>query len=216
MDEAFLRLINHTWVTPALDMPMAILSSWDFWWPLLVVLGSLILWRGGFRARSMILTGIFSIGFVDGFCTNSLKPIIGRPRPHQVLEGVRMLDLAKARPRLLAIWLPLNEEMSRPMPPPQRGRSFPSGHAANNFAIATVVFLFYRRFGWLAYLPAAFVAYSRIYVGSHWPTDVLVGIFIGICGTLLVVRATDRLWRWVGPRWLPALAAAHPHIPPRP
>ena len=215
MEESLLRVVNNSLGVPWLDLPMAVLSSWDFWWPLLILLASGMLWKGGFRARSMIVTGLFCIGVVDGLITNSLKPLVGRPRPHQVLEDMRRVDLAKAKPRVLAIAKPPVVEMSKPKPGPQRGKSCPSGHAANNFAIATLVFLFYRRYGWLAFVPAALVGYSRLYVGSHWPSDVLGGMLIGIAGTTAVVWATDRVWQKLGPRLLPRIAAANPRIPPR-
>ena len=143
---------------------------------------------------------------------NSLKHLVGRPRPHQELVGARTLDLAKAKPRFLAIGKPLKEEYSHPGRRAVRGNSFPSGHAANTFALATVVAVFYRRWGWLAFLPAAVVAYSRIYVGSHWPADVLVSCFLGAGTALVVVAAFSAAWRKWGGHWLPALHASHPSL----
>jgi len=60
--------------------------------------------------------------------------------------------------------------MSAPKSGIVRGGSFPSGHAANNFAIATVLALFYR-FGWLYFFAAVFVSYSQVCVGSHYSFD---------------------------------------------
>jgi undecaprenyl-diphosphatase len=160
----------------------------------------------------MLLVIGISVGITDGVVVRSLKDLVGRPRPHEVLVGARTLDLAKARPRFLALGKPLKVRYSQPQTPALRGKSFPSGHAANNFAIATVVFLFYRRWGWLAYFPAAVVAYSRIYVGVHWPLDVLVACFLGTGIAFLATVGLEACWRRWGPRVLPSLFAAHPSL----
>lgn len=66
--------------------------------------------------------------------------------------------------------------------------SFPSDHAAAAFAIATVLFA-YRRFpGLITLIIAALVAYSRVYVGDHYPTDVIAGAVIGIGVGYALVR----------------------------
>lgn len=212
MDQEAFYLINHHWAHPWLDMPMAVASSWDFWWPFLVAGGLAVLAFGGFRARMMLLAIGLSIGITDAIVVDSLKNLVGRPRPHEVLVGARTLDLAKAKPRFLAVGKPLKEEYSEYGIRPARGNSFPSGHASNNFAMATVVAVFYRRWGWLAFLPAALVAYSRIYVGSHWPLDVLVSCFLGAGIAFFVVACLDGAWRKWGARWFPSWHDRHPSL----
>jgi undecaprenyl-diphosphatase len=211
MDEQAFYLINHTWAGGWMDRLMAAASSWAFWWPFLVLGVILLLVFGGFRARAMLVAAGLAVGVTDGIVVGSLKEIVARPRPHQVLAGVRTLDLAKATPRFLALGKPLKVGWSRP-DPAARGKSFPSGHTSNNFAIATVVTIFYRRWGWLAFLPAALVSYSRIYVGSHWPSDVLASCFLGAGIAVLLVSALDACWRRWGGRVFPALAARHPSL----
>lgn len=212
MDQQILFLINHAWALPWLDPVMAAASSWDVWWPFLILAGGLVLVFGGFRGRAMVFAAAVSVGVTDGLVVDTLKDIVGRPRPHEVVRGVRTLDLEKATPRVLAIGRPLKVEYSQPGILPPRGNSFPSGHAANNFAFATVFVLFFRRWGWLAYFPAALVAYSRIYVGSHWPLDVIVSCLIGAGIACLTVAALDGLWRAYAGRRFPRLQARHPSI----
>lgn len=64
--------------------------------------------------------------------------------------------------------------------------SFPSGHAVSAFAAATAVFLNNKKFGILALIIAAIIAFSRLYNLVHFPTDVLAGIVIGIGMAILV------------------------------
>jgi undecaprenyl-diphosphatase len=73
------------------------------------------------------------------------------------------------------------------------GKSFPSSHTVNMFAVATVAACFYRRFGLVLYLLAAAVAWSRIYCGAHWPSDIPPSMALGVLTGLGVVFFISRL-----------------------
>ncbi len=212
MEQQILFLINHDWAHRGLDRVMAVMSSLDFWLPLLIAVALVAAIWGGFRMRMMLLAVALAIAVTDGLVVRTLKDLVGRPRPHEMLEGVRTLDLALAAPRLLALTKPLKEEYSGARIRPPRGNSFPSAHAANNFAVATVCTAFFRRWGWLLFLPAVLVAYSRVYVGSHWPLDVLVSCLLGLGVGLLVVAGVEALWRRWGGLCLPRLHTAYPSL----
>jgi undecaprenyl-diphosphatase len=198
MDQQFLFLINRTWVHPVLDRIMAAASNFDAWWPFLLVAAlALVIW-GDFRMRAMVLAIGLAISVNDGLVMNTLKHHVGRPRPHDAMAGVRTLDLAKAKPRVLALGRPLVVEISPERILSEGGNSFPSAHSSNNFAVAAVCFAFYRRRGWLMFFPALLVAYSRIYVGAHWPLDVLVSCLIGAGIGFLTAAALEAAWKYWG------------------
>ncbi len=75
------------------------------------------------------------------------------------------------------------------------GYSFYSGHAASSFSITTLVVLFLRKklpWAWLFYGWPLIFSFSRIYVGVHYPIDIITGAMVGILGALLFYKAYDR------------------------
>ena len=77
MDQQLLFLINHTWAHPALDRLMAVMSSFDFWWPFLVAAGVVAALFGGFRMRAMLLTAGLAIAMTDAVAVRMLKDAVG-------------------------------------------------------------------------------------------------------------------------------------------
>ncbi len=76
--------------------------------------------------------------------------------------------------------------------------SFPSGHSNMSFTVATAIFTQNKKFGIPALILAALIAISRLYVFVHWPTDVLVGTLIGICGGIASYYIINYLYKKFG------------------
>jgi undecaprenyl-diphosphatase len=224
MEEKLLTLINRDWTSPVLDGLMAVMSSINFWAIPLIVLGAYLAIYGRFRARAMLVVLILTILVSDSLVGNGLKHLIRRPRPNEVVADVRIvtLNLHRPVPRLLGLVFPTDNgragapwvrvTFSRPDPDTARGRSFPSDHTLNNFCAAMVLTCFYRRIGWLYFFPASLIAYSRIYVGSHWPSDVVISIVMALGMSLLLLALFEFLWRKAAPRVAPRLFARHPSL----
>lgn len=171
--ELFLALnSNHS---PYLDTFMVIISSKILWLAVLLLVGFII-----YRNRKRIIDVIFY--FISVFTamgiTYIVKFFILRPRPIHIeaWEG-----------KIHAIGSYSKEHYS-----------FFSSHASSSFAIAVFAFLILkekRLYGILAIIWAALVSYSRIYIGKHFPGDVMVGILVGsfvsYLGYLLLVKKGD-------------------------
>ena len=109
----------------------------------------------------VLLLGL-SVGVADMSC-NVIKDQVGRHRPFQTVAGTHFFTSDRQ-------WTVVDEPFYRP---DSTGGSFPSSHAATSMAVAVVVSLLFPRFRpWIFALPLL-VAWSRIYVGKHFPVDVV-------------------------------------------
>ncbi|MEP6937671.1 MAG: phosphatase PAP2 family protein [Chthoniobacterales bacterium] len=215
MDQALFRLINQQWTHPALDLFMAAMSNVEVWTPVLVLVGLYALIFRGFNGRAFIFCVLVTVTIVDHFLVDSLKGAVNRARPKQV-QTVRMVELQRSRPEFLTLLKRPVIRFSNERDRHRSGPSFPSGHTANNVAVAVYCAIFFRRWGWLYIFVAGAVGYSRVYLGAHWPSDILATIFLAAGSALLILALLELFWRWAGRRWFPKIFACHPRLVPNP
>ena len=162
IDTAFFRSINSGQHNAFFDRLMPFLTELGHWEvPILVAWTALLLF-GGSRGRTAALLLVPLLILSDQLSSNLLKDLLDRPRPCNTLDDVHLLVGC--------------------------GSSFslPSSHAANFGAVALHLSWFYPRgapylAGW-----ALLVGYSRVYVGVHYPGDVLVGFLVGVLAACVV------------------------------
>ena len=211
MDQAIFHLINEQWTHPALDLFMAAISDVEIWKPFLIVLALCILIFGGFKGRAFVICLALALMVADYFLVSTLKTAIDRRRPKQV-QRVRMVQLERTRPQFLTLFKKPTIRYSDETDRDKSGPSFPSGHVTDNVIIGTICFLFFRRWGWLYFILAAAIAWSRIYLGAHWPSDVVATAFMAAGEALLMVALAEFFWKQIAARWAPELFARHPRL----
>ena len=160
-----------------LDEVMWVISSPKTWIPLYVLLAALLAYRYRDWRTVIIVLAAFGIavGLSDLTCSGVFKPLVCRLRPTH-------------EPALDPIHLVHGYTGGR--------YGFCSSHAANSMAVALLFSLLYRNKLATASLMAwvAIVCYSRMYLGVHYPTDIVAGLFIGSLCAVLVYLALSR-WR---------------------
>ena len=171
--------INHSLQNPFFDWLMPILTHFGGFISLLIVLIVLIIYswfKKYLTFRNILILTLFAFLFCD-IITVFLKNFVHEPRPFVSFSNVHLL---------------INE--SDP-------NSFPSGHTCSTLSVIAVLVLnmkklsknHYKIISTFLIVFALIIGFSRIYVGVHYPADVLAGGIIGIVGALLIVKLNEVL-----------------------
>ncbi len=155
--------INTVWTNSFLDHNFPWWRDATTWYPVYLFLLVFILINFGWRVWTWILFIIINVVITDQLSSAFIKQLVPRLRPCQnpdMAEHVRML---------------LNHCSG--------GNSFPSSHATNHFGAAVFIFCTLKKYAgnwiYLFFFWAASISYGQVYVGVHYPLDVLGGAIIG-------------------------------------
>tara|TARA_Y100001933_G_scaffold262961_1_gene322587 strand:- start:904 stop:1479 length:576 start_codon:yes stop_codon:yes gene_type:complete len=156
LDKLIFNFFNSTISNPLFDIFFPIITNQEIW-TLPILAGVIILIiKGGRRGKICSAVLIIAIILADYTSAQILKPYFARLRPsHELIDGIRLLV-------------------------PKGGKyGFVSSHAANMYASATILGYFYFRYKKVFFTIALMVAFSRVYVGVHYPADILFGGLLG-------------------------------------
>ena len=183
IDKQMMVFLNKTISNSIFDFIMPIITNQNF----LVISGLILIgylaYYGGKRGRITLAVLLIAAGFSDAICFQIIKPWVGRIRPsHEFYEYINLLVSKGGK------------------------YSFPSNHAANSFVFATVLSYFYDRKKISLYILASTIAFSRVYVGVHYPLDIIFGSIIGyiiswiILSLWVIIKMRElkrgRKWVW--------------------
>ena len=170
IDNNFLFWVHLNLPNVVFDISMPFITDEKNWrFPIALLIFTLG-FKSGKKGKLCLVILIISLGLTDAISAHILKPFFERIRPsHLNLDGINLLVSKGGK------W------------------SMPSNHATNIFSLATVLSYFYISFKPSLYLLAIIIAFSRVYVGVHFPGDVIVGGLIGYFIALTVLTFWGKL-----------------------
>lgn len=171
LDQSLFAKINQDWSSALGDSYFPAVTDFHqspvFLYMILPALLIAILYKFRMKGVRFLITLAIALILTDLVCFRIIKHSVQRPRPAHA--GIHVV---------------LRVEDSG-------GTSFPSNHSANIFAAAVVTGAFFPFTGAVFFLYAISIAYSRVYVGVHYPSDVLAGALIGmIIGYIVIYFAS--------------------------
>ena len=163
--------IREHLTTPFLDAVMPYISSLARTGEVWILLALILVCFKKTRKAGVAMGLAMACGYLIG--NMGMKNLFARTRPYDVAE----VELLVAK---------------------LHDFSFPSGHTLVSFEAATALTVYHRRWGVAALVLAALIAYSRLYLFVHYPTDVVAGALLGVGIALAACYVTDRLWNRMG------------------
>lgn len=162
-DTQLLLKINTEWTNPLLDSIYPWYREANAWVPLYLFLIVFAIMNFKAKALPWILFAVLTATLTDQLSSSFIKNLVERPRPcrEELLIGQVRLILNNC----------------------SGGYSFPSSHATNHFGFAMFLFLTLRpimkKWSYVFFIWAATIAYGQVYVGVHYPLDIVAGTLLG-------------------------------------
>lgn len=163
IDESLFFWINHNWSSDFLDQVVPILRNKYTWIPLYAGILAFVAFNFGKKVWWYLLFALMTVSLSDTLSSKFVKPKVKRERPCHSFEEVNLLIRCGS------------------------GYSFTSSHATNHFALGTFFLLslgfVMKHWKYLFLLWALAISLSQVYVGVHYPLDILGGAVLGVlCG----------------------------------
>ena len=214
LDTNLFLFVNRSLVNPFFDWLMPVLSGSNgvkngFLGGVIAVAIALLIF-GDRRLRLCLVFTLIVVATNDGLIINPIKHAVGRARPFVTLPEARLFGVVGQGyipPEINADGVNLTANKGS-------HNSMPSAHAANWFAATMAFFLFYRRSLWFMLPLAVGVAFSRLYNGVHYPSDVLAGAIIGAGWAVAVAVLMERAWQFFGKKFFPRAFVQAPALVP--
>lgn len=161
---------RYEWMNPFWKLITSLSNSGWLW----ITISVLLLFPKRTRKVGVVALTALVLGFL---ITNVvMKNMIQRARPHETVQGLMLLI------------------------PKPNDFSFPSGHACASFAAAFVYYrLLPKVWGISALILATLIAVSRLYVGVHYPSDILAGLLVGVFAGWVAVYVVERIYKKKSP-----------------
>ncbi len=173
IDQALFYQINGVWHHPVLDAVLPWTRHSNNWIPLYIGLLGWLFYQIGWKTLKWLLFALINVGLTDQISSSVFKPFFHRLRPcnDPALVGKTRLLLDQCA----------------------GGFSFTSSHAANHFGIAMFIFMTWgvtqKNYTRFFFMWAGVIAFAQIYVGVHYPLDIIGGTIIGLISGFTMSKA---------------------------
>lgn len=170
LEFTILDFIQNYLRSPVGDILMPMITALGNGGILWIILGVALLVQKKHRKTGILI--LLALGIEVLLCNVLLKNLFAAPRPCDLNPSVQLL-------------------ISKP-----QDYSFPSGHTGASFAAVSALYLGKERRWYLALFPAVMIAFSRMYLYVHFPSDILGGIFVGVCSGYLAYMLQRQMTRF--------------------
>ncbi|MCX7727730.1 MAG: phosphatase PAP2 family protein [Chitinispirillaceae bacterium] len=177
-----LFLLINGWNSRSADFFFLVITQLGSGWVLAPLLTIIVLVKIRHKKiKNILLAGIIGM-IASGIINNQIKIISGKQRP------VKYFEKLKGKVAGRDDNIPITKVKVHTAGPIYNNKSFPSGHTCSAFAAATFLALLFKGWWYLTFIAALLVAYSRIYLGQHFPSDVVGGAILGIFIMATVIK----------------------------